>query len=145
MDFIAKLTDKMGYLFAVLGAAAGWFLGSVNGLIYALLAFVVCDYITGILYACLTKTLSSEVGFRGLAKKMAIFMLVGLANLIDVYVVGQGAVLRSAVILFYIANEGVSLMENWGKLGLPLPEKLKQSLIQLQEKQKMENQKGEKK
>lgn len=133
MEVWSKILDKLSIGFAAVGAFIGWFLGDINGLIYALLAFVVCDYITGIVYACLTKSLSSEVGFKGIAKKVAIFMLVGLANLIDVYVVKQGAVLRSAVILFYIANEGISLMENWGKLGLPLPEKLKEILQQLKE------------
>ena len=133
MEVWSKILDKLSIGFAVVGAFVGWFLGDINGLIYVLLAFVVCDYITGIVYACLTKTLSSEVGFKGIAKKVAIFMLVGLANLIDVYVVKQGAVLRSAVILFYIANEGISLMENWGKLGLPLPEKLKEILLQIKD------------
>ena len=133
MEIWGKILDKLSIGFAAVGAFIGWFLGDINGLIYALLAFVVCDYITGIVYACLTKSLSSEVGFKGIAKKVAIFMLVGLANLIDVYVVKQGAVLRSAVILFYIANEGISLMENWGKLGLPLPEKLKEILLQIKD------------
>ena len=133
MEVWSKILDKLSIGFATVGAFIGWFLGDINGLIYVLLAFVVCDYITGIVYACLTKSLSSEVGFKGIAKKVAIFMLVGLANLIDVYVVKQGAVLRSAVILFYIANEGISLMENWGKLGLPLPEKLKEILLQIKD------------
>lgn len=132
MEVWSKIADKLSIGFAAVGAFIGWFLGDINGLIYALLAFVVCDYITGIICAGIAKKLSSEIGFKGIAKKVLIFILVGLANLIDVYVIQQGAVLRSAVILFYLANEGLSILENATHLGLPLPEKFREVLLQLQ-------------
>lgn len=101
---------------------------------YALVAFVVVDYITGVMGAVADKELSSEVGFRGIAKKVLIFLLVGIANILDVQVIGSGSVLRTAVIFFYLSNEGVSLLENAGHLGLPIPEKLKGILEQLHDR-----------
>ena len=101
---------------------------------YALIAFVVVDYITGIMCAIADKNLSSAVGFKGICRKVLIFVLVGIGNLVDVYVLGQGGVLRTAVIFFYLSNEGVSFLENAGHLGLPIPEKLKDVLEQLHDK-----------
>ena len=101
---------------------------------YALLAFVVIDYITGMMCAVADKKLSSEVGFRGICRKVLIFLLVGIANVLDVNVVGSGSVLRTAVIFFYISNEGVSLLENAAHLGLPIPEKMKAVLEQLHDR-----------
>ncbi len=89
------------------------------------------DYVTGVLCAVADRKLSSEVGFRGIAKKALIFLLVGMANVLDVQVIGSGCVLRTAVVFFYISNEGVSLVENAAHLGLPVPEKLKDVLAQL--------------
>jgi len=103
-------------------------------LLYALIAFVVIDYITGVMCAIINKQLSSEVGFKGIFRKVLIFLLVGIANIIDVQVIGTGAVLRTAVIFFYISNEGVSLLENAGHLGLPIPEKIKTVLEQLHDR-----------
>lgn len=91
-------------------------------------------YITGVMCAAADKELSSEVGFKGIAKKVLIFLLVGIANILDVQVIGSGSVLRTAVIFFYISNEGVSLLENAGHLGLPIPEKLKDILAQLHDR-----------
>lgn len=118
-------------VFAVLGGWVGYFVGGCDGLLYALLAFVVIDYITGVMCAIADRKLSSEVGFKGIAKKVLIFLLVGIANILDVNVVGTGSVLRTAVIFFYISNEGVSLLENAAHLGLPVPDKMKAVLEQL--------------
>lgn len=118
-------------VFAAVGGWLGWFLGGCDGLLYALVAFVAVDYVTGVLCAVADRKLSSEVGFRGIAKKALIFLLVGMANVLDVQVIGSGCMLRTAVIFFYISNEGVSLVENAAHLGLPVPEKLKDVLAQL--------------
>ncbi len=121
-------------IFSVVGGWLGYFLGGCDGLLYALIAFVVIDYITGVMCAIINKQLSSEVGFKGIFRKVLIFLLVGIANIIDVQVIGTGAVLRTAVIFFYISNEGVSLLENAGHLGLPIPEKIKTVLEQLHDR-----------
>ena len=118
-------------VFAAVGGWLGWFLGGCDGLLYALVAFVAVDYVTGVLCAVADRKLSSAVGFRGIAKKALIFLLVGIANVLDVQVIGSGCVLRTAVVFFYISNEGVSLVENAAHLGLPVPEKLKDVLAQL--------------
>ena len=118
-------------IFSALGGWLGYFLGGCDGLLYTLLAFTAMDYITGVMCAVNDKTLSSEVGFRGICRKVLIFMLVGIANILDADVVGTGSVLRTAVIFFYISNEGVSLMENAAHLGLSVPEKIKVVLEQL--------------
>ena len=120
--------------FSALGGFSGWFLGGADGFLYALIAFVVVDYITGIMCAIADKNLSSAVGFKGICRKVLIFVLVGIGNLVDVYVLGQGGVLRTAVIFFYLSNEGVSCLENAGHLGLHIPEKLKDVLEQLHDK-----------
>lgn len=121
-------------IFAAIGGWLGWFLGGCDGLLFALIAFVVIDYITGVMCAINDHTLSSEVGFRGICRKVLIFLLVGIANILDVQVIGTGSVLRTAVIFFYISNEGVSLLENAGHLGLPIPQKLKDILAQLHDR-----------
>ena len=121
----------MQLAFATLGGFLGWFLGGVDGFLYALIAFVVVDYITGIMCAILDKKLSSAVGFKGICRKVLIFTLVGIGNMVDVYVLGEAGVLRTAVIFFYLSNEGVSLLENATHLGLPVPDKLKSVLEQL--------------
>ena len=118
-------------MFTAVGGWLGWFLGGCDGLLYALIAFVAIDYITGVMCAINDHSLSSEVGFRGICRKVLIFLLVGIANILDVNVFGTGIVLRTAVIFFYISNEGVSLMENAAHLGLPVPEKIKVVLEQL--------------
>ena len=121
-------------IFTAVGGWLGYFLGGCDGLLYALIAFVVIDYITGVMCAIINKQLSSEVGFKGIFRKVLIFLLGGIANIIDVQVIGTGAVLRTAVIFFYISNEGVSLLENAGHLGLPIPEKIKTVLEQLHDR-----------
>ncbi len=125
-------------IFAAIGGWLGYFLGGCDGLLYALLAFVIIDYITGVMCAVIDKRLSSEVGFKGIFKKVLIFLLVGVANILDVQVIGTGSVLRTAVIFFYISNEGVSLLENAAHLGLPIPQKVKTVLEQLHERSESE-------
>ncbi len=119
--------------FTALGGTIGAFLGGVDGLLYTLITFIITDYITGFMCAIVERRLSSEVGFRGIFKKVVILMIVGIANLIDVNVLTQGAVVRTAVIFFYLSNEGVSILENAGRLGLPIPKKLRQILDQLKD------------
>lgn len=120
--------------FTAFGGFLGWFLGGVDGFLYALIAFTVIDYITGVMCAITDKNLSSSVGFKGICRKVLIFTLVGIGNIVDVYVLGQGGVLRTAVIFFYLSNEGVSILENSAHLGLPIPEKLKEVLEQLHDR-----------
>lgn len=110
------------------------FLGGFDGFLYALVALMVADYITGVMCAIVDKTLSSEVGFRGIFKKVLIFILVGIGHIIDTHLIGDGSVLRTAIIFFYCSNEGVSMLENAARLGLPIPEKLKDILAQLHNK-----------
>lgn len=117
--------------FSAFGGFIGWFLGGVDGFLYALIAFVVIDYITGVMCAIADKNLSSGVGFKGICRKVLIFALVGIGNIIDVQVLGTPGVLRTAVIFFYLSNEGVSILENSAHLGLPVPDKLKEVLAQL--------------
>lgn len=124
--------------FAAVGGWLGYFLGGCDGLLYALIAFVAIDYITGVMCAILDKTLSSEVGFKGICRKVLIFLLVGIGNIIDVQVLGSPGVLRTAVIFFYLSNEGVSLLENAAHLGLPIPAKLKEVLEQLHDRSEKE-------
>ena len=121
-------------IFTAVGGWLGYFLGGCDGLLYARIAFVVIDYITGVMCAIIDRKLSSAVGFKGIFRKVLIFLLVGIANIIDVQVIGTGAVLRTAVIFFYISNEGVSLLENAGHLGLPIPDKIKTVLEQLHDR-----------
>ncbi len=121
-------------VFTVIGGWLGYFLGGCDGLIVALVVFVVMDYVTGMMCAIADKNLSSEVGFKGICRKVLIFILVGIANILDVQIIGTGSVLRTAIIFFYISNEGVSLLENASHLGLPVPEKLKVVLKQLHDK-----------
>lgn len=118
-------------IISAIGGWLGYFLGGCDGLLFALLAFVVIDYITGVMCAISDKKLSSSVGFKGICRKVLIFLLVGIANVLDVQIIGTGCVLRTAVIFFYISNEGVSLLENAAHLGLPVPSKIKEVLEQL--------------
>lgn len=126
-----ELWNTMQIILAAVGGWLGYFLGGCDGLVYALILFVAADYVTGVMCAAVDKRLSSEIGFKGICKKVLIFVLVGLANILDVQIIGTGSVLRTAVIFFYISNEGVSLLENAAHLGLPVPEKLKDILQQL--------------
>ena len=121
-------------IFTAVGGWLGYFLGGCDGLLYTLLAFVILDYFTGIMCAIVEKKLSSEIGFRGIFKKVLIFVLVGVGHLMDLQILGAAGVLRTAVIFFYLSNEGVSLVENAAHLGLPIPAKLKAVLEQLHDR-----------
>ena len=134
-DFSIDLVwAKIQGAITVIGGWLGYFLGGMDGLMIALVVFVILDYVTGIMCAINDRKLSSAVGFKGICRKVLIFVLVGIGNLVDMYVLGQEGVLRTAVIFFYLSNEGISFLENAGHLGLPIPEKLKDVLEQLHDK-----------
>lgn len=117
-----------------IGGAVGWFFGGLDGFMYAMIAFVLVDYITGVIAAAINKELSSDVGFKGICKKVMEFLLVGIANVLDMQILKQGAVMRDIVIFFYVANEGLSILENATRIGIPVPEPLKKMLKQLKDK-----------
>ena len=121
-------------VFAAVGGWLGYYLGGCDGLLLALVAFAAADYLTGVICAVSDRKLSSNVGFKGICRKVLIFLLVGIANILDIHVIGTGSVLRTAVIFFYISNEGVSLLENAAHLGLPVPGKIKAVLEQLHDR-----------
>ena len=125
------LGNLFQFIFTSIGGFIGWFLGGVDGFMYALITFVVIDYITGLMVAVLDHKLSSEIGFKGIFKKVLIFIFVAIANIIDCYLIKNGSAIRTAVIFFYVSNEGISIIENAAKIGLPIPEKLKEILEQL--------------
>lgn len=125
--------NMIQFTLTLIGGWIGWFLGGMDGLIYALIAFVAIDYLTGVMCAISDCTLSSEVGFRGICRKMLIFCLVAIGHFIDSTVIQSGSTFRTAVIFFYLSNEGISILENAGHLGLPIPKKLKTILEQLDE------------
>ena len=138
-DFRIDLVwTKVQIAVSAIGGWLGYFLGGVDGLMIALIVFMALDYLTGIMCAVLDKKLSSAIGFRGVFKKVSILILVGIANIVDVHVVGTGSALRGAVICFYLSNEGLSLLENAAYIGLPIPEKLKDVLAQLHRRDEKE-------
>lgn len=116
---------------AAVGAWLGWFIGGFDNLLYALLTFVCLDYITGVLCACRERQLSSEIGFMGICRKVLLFVLVGVAHTLDETMLGSGSALRTATILFYLSNEGLSTVENVVRMGLPIPDRLQEALKQL--------------
>ena len=129
--------------FTAVGGWLGYFLGGCDGLLYALVVFSVLDYLTGIMCAILDHKLSSNVGFKGIFRKVLIFALVGVGHVLDQQVIGNGSILRTAVIFFYLSNEGISLLENASYLGLPIPEKLKVVLEQLHDRAEKSGDEGE--
>jgi toxin secretion/phage lysis holin len=131
-----NLINTFQVIVTAIGGYIGWFLGGVDGFMYALITFVVIDYVTGLMVAVLEKKLSSEIGFRGIFKKVLIFTFVGIGNIIDVYLIKNGSAIRTAVIFFYVSNEGISIIENAAKIGLPIPQKLKDILEQLNKEEK---------
>lgn len=120
---------------AMIGGCMGWFFGGMDGFLYALLTFVIIDYVTGLMAAYIQKKISSEVGFKGICKKVVIFCLVAIGHILDMEVIQTGSVLRTAVIFFYLSNEGISIIENVVIIGLPVPQKLKDVLEQLRDKE----------
>lgn len=121
------------------GGVVGWLLGGLDGLLYALLTFVVIDYVTGVMCAIVDKKLSSKIGFKGIFKKVLIFVMVAIGHIVDINLIGTGSVLRTAVIFFYLSNEGISFLENTAHLGLPIPSKLKAVLEQLHDRAEKED------
>ena len=139
-DFrIDLIWTKIQISVSAIGGWLGYFLGGVDGLLIALIVFMALDYLTGLMCAVLDKKLSSAVGFRGIFKKVLILMMVGIANIVDIHVVGTGSALRGAVICFYLSNEGLSLLENAAYIGLPVPERLKEVLAQLHNRDEKKN------
>lgn len=126
--------------FTGIGGVMGWFMGGFDGFFYALLTFIVLDYLTGVMAAAVKRQVSSEVGFKGICKKVAIFCLVAVGHILDTQVIKGGSILRTAVIFFYLSNEGISILENVAVIGLPVPQKLKDVLEQL----KSDEEKGDK-
>ncbi len=133
---------KLQIFVTALGGFLGWYLGGSDGLLITLVVFVSIDYVTGVMCAISDRTLSSAVGFRGIFRKILIFALVGIGHIVDEQVIGTGGALRSAVICFYLSNEGVSILENAAHLGLPVPDKLKVVLEQLHDRDGQDVDKG---
>ena len=131
--------DLIQYGFSAVGGFLGYIMGGCDGLIIALVVFVAVDYATGVMCAVADKKVSSEVGFKGICRKVLIFCLVGAANVLDAQVLKTGSVLRTAVIFFYLSNEGISLLENAGHLGLPIPGKMMEVLEQLHARSEKED------
>lgn len=119
---------------AAAGAVLGFLFGEVNGLFWALIAFMALDYISGVLVAIGSKKLSSKVGAKGIAKKLLVLVFTAIGHITDTYVLSGVPAAMSAVMLFYIANEGISIVENAAELGLPVPQKIKAVLVQIRNK-----------
>ena len=140
-DFsIDLIWTKVQIAITALGGWLGYFLGGMDGLMIALIVLMTLDYVSGVMCAIVDRKLSSAVGFKGICKKVFILMLVGVAHIIDLHVVGTGSALRGAVICFYMSNEGLSLLENAAHIGLPIPDKLRDILSQLHDKERTTDQ-----
>ena len=123
--FFRNISDIITSLCVIIGGILGYLIGPIDGLVYCLIVFMVIDYITGIIAAALVdKSLSSSVGFLGIAKKVMIIFLIIISNMLDMYIIGTGSTARTAIISFYLVNEGISIIENISRLGLPIPERL---------------------
>ena len=131
-DFSVDLVwTKVQIAITAIGGWVGYFVGGMDGMLIALIVLMSLDYISGVMCAIVDRKLSSAIGFRGICKKVLILMLVGVANIVDLHVVGTGSALRGAVICFYMSNEALSLFENAAHIGLPIPDKLREALAQL--------------
>lgn len=126
-----EVINGVQFFITILGGVFGWLLGGVDGLAYALVLFVAVDYITGVMAGIVEKKISSEVGFKGIFRKAVIFILVSIAHIIDSKILGNGSAIRTAVIFFYISNEGISILENAVRIGIPIPQKLMDVLHQI--------------
>ena len=133
MDY-REIWARVQTVLACVGGVIGGFLGGVDGMLITLMVLMAIDYVTGVMIAVLRKELSSSIGFKGLFKKVLILCLVGVANVLDVHVLGGSGAIRGMVICFYISNEGVSVLENATAIGLPVPGKLKDVLVQIHSK-----------
>lgn len=130
---VKDILNFIKVIFTAIGGYLGYVLGGHDSFLYALIAFVVIDYLTGVMLAIIKKEVSSEIGFKGIFKKVMIFLMVAIGHTIDAYLIKNGGAIRTAVIFFYISNEGISILENSANIGLPIPEKLKDVLIQLKD------------
>jgi len=128
-----RLETFLKWLSAEIFAGFGFLFGGMDGLLTALMAFMMMDYLTGIIVAVKEKKLSSEVGFYGLIKKGVMLSVVAISHILDTQIIGGSSMLRSGAAGFFLANEGLSILENASKLGIPLPKKLKAVLQQLKE------------
>ena len=138
-----ELWNMLQAMFTGIGGWLGYFLGGCDGLLYALIAFTVIDYISGVMCGIVDGKLSSSIGFKGICRKVVVFMLVGIASILDTRIFQTGSVLRTAVIFFYLSNEGISLLENAAHLGLPIPTVVRKALNQLHDKsENKENENG---
>ncbi len=126
-----NIINTIQIIFTAIGGYLGYILGGLDGFLYALIAFVVIDYITGLMAAIVERNLSSDIGFRGIFKKVLIFTMVAIGHILDSKIIGDGGAIRTAVIFFYLSNEGISIIENSVTIGLPVPQKLKDILTQL--------------
>lgn len=125
-----KLFNAISVFAGVTGGIVASLLGAFDKILWALLILMIIDYVSGIIKAVYTKTLSSEIGFKGLLKKITILIIVALANVVQVLTDGNIAI-REIVIMFYIANEGISILENAAVILPNMPEGLKNILLQL--------------
>ena len=125
-----NILEHLNLIMGFIGAGLGWFLGGLDGFIYMLLALAFVDYITGVMAAIVQKKLSSSIGFTGIMRKITMFALVGVANIIDKDFLGGHDLLRTGVLFFYLANEGLSILENAVKIGVPVPDAMKEKLLQ---------------
>lgn len=130
------ILNTLQLIFTAIGGYIGWFVGGFDGLVYALVAFFVIDYITGLMVAALERKVSSSIGFKGIFKKVLIFTFVGIGHIVDFHIIKNGSAVRTAVIFFYLSNEGLSILENATKIGLPIPEKLKTIFAELRKEEK---------
>ena len=133
MDTVDTIADKLEVVAGAIGGVCGWYFGGMDGLFYALVAFTVVDYITGVMAAAVERRLSSSEGLKGIAKKVAIFALIGVMNVLDTEILRQGSTLRTAFLFFFIANEGLSIIENAEKLGIKIPEFIKKTIHSIKE------------
>ncbi len=125
-----NILDYLDWIMSFIGAGLGWFLGGFDGFVYMLLTLALVDYITGVMAAIVQKKLSSSIGFKGIARKITMFALVGVANILDKDFLGGHDLLRTGVLFFYLANEGLSILENAVKIGVQVPDAMKEKLLQ---------------
>lgn len=130
------MLNEFRFTVTVCATALNEYIGGFDGLLETLIFFLVADYATGVFCAIYEHTLSSSIGFKGILQKVFILLLVAIANIIDARIIGEDHLFRSAVIFFYMSNEGISIIENAARLGLPIPDKLRDFLIQIKERNK---------
>lgn len=135
--------SRVKLLLTLFGGVIGAIMGELNGFMIALIVFVCVDYATGVMGAICEKKLNSETGYKGIFRKICIFMVVAIANVVDTYIIQEGSTLRTATIFFYLSNEGISIMENAARIGVPIPDKLIGVLEQIGES-KNDNKKDKK-